>query len=1077
MAREVTFKLNLKVDGKDVVKKLTVDMEELQRAIGETKSKAEQVAASFVKFNQATEFAQNLSSSIAQASDALNSLTAESRSFGGAMAAANTMAGKSGEEFSNMKDQVSELSHTIPIARDELANGLYQVISNGVPEDNWIQYLEQSARASVGGIADLGETVKVTSTIIKNYGMAWSDAGSIQDKIQLTAKNGVTSFEQLAQALPRVTSNAATLGVSIDELMATFSTLTGVSGNTAEVSTQLAAIFTALIKPSSEASEMAQQMGIQFDAAAIKAAGGMSQFLTSLDKSVKQYAASSGMLEQEIYGKLFGSAESLRAITPLTNQLADKFRENVAEMQNSAGTIDEAFNTMSSTGSATLQTLNNKLGEYTDIIQGSIGNVSPYLNCFTQISLLSTSLLTLGRSFLAVATSVKVTTVAVAAYNKAIVIALSVSTAPLVAMAAALGVLAVGYSNVKSRMEDTDRKARELRETIADMKKKQDENVASIRRYLAVAQDATKKTWDRKNAIYKLQQLYPDYFKNLDIATAKQYNIEKAVNAANRAYRNQLVLIAKQAKAEYEKSKTLYGKGPSGAMMVGSTPGLQTMMDKQELAEIEAKKKAWEEAEKAVKDYDKEMGKAQPTKNKPNGNNPPSKPKDTPVGKMSYQQVADAIEKTTNKLKAAAPGSKEAKQLDDYNKKLQARKKILEATYSSLNTNKSKGNKSEPKFYKDPKTSEQYEKNINYYQGKLTDKNTAEDQRLRKQIQLWKDKKAAIDAANLAAERPLKLDSVDAYNKDIGILQQMVSLSIDPDEGKKLQKQLEAETRELGMLKMKLAIEVAPEIEVKKSKKVVTQKIGDQMDDFLKKYENKPIAIDMTTNIKQQDLERIRSLFNIDTSNFESVKSSISSIKDIVNPTAQGFATAGASCEALGGAMQQLGADSAAAKAGMVMAAIGQIALSFAQALNSASSNWVTWLAFGIAGTAQMVSMIATISKFATGGIVGGNQTSGDNVLVRVNSGEMILNAAQQARLFALANGAAVYGASAQVGSDFSRNASVPAVSVQSERLQSIMSESNTAQKMKVDWRLRGRDLVASIANETRSNRKRSNIR
>lgn len=401
----------------------------------------------------------------------------------------------------------------------------------------------------------------------------------------------MTSFEQLAQALPRVTSNAATLGVSIDELMATFSTLTGVSGNTAEVSTQLAAIFTALVKPSSEASEMAQQMGIQFDAAAIKAAGGLSQFLTSLDKSVKQYAKSSGMLEQEVYGKLFGSEESLRAITPLTNQLADKFRENVASMQNSAGTIDEAFGTMASTGSSTLQMLNNKLGEYTDIIQSSIGNVGPYLNCITQISLLGSSMSTLARSFYAVATSAKVSAAAVSLYNKAIAIALGVSTAPLVAMAAALGVLAVGYSNVKDRMEDTDREARALRETIADMKKKQDESVESIRKYLPVAQDATKSVKDRKDAIIKLKQLYPDYFKNLDIATSKQYNIEKAVNAANRAYRRQLVLIAKQAKAEYEKAKALRGNGQSGAMMVGSTPGLQTLMDKQELAEIEAKKR------------------------------------------------------------------------------------------------------------------------------------------------------------------------------------------------------------------------------------------------------------------------------------------------------------------------------------------------------------------------------------------------------------------------------------------------------------------------------------------------------
>lgn len=133
----------------------------------------------------------------------------------------------------------------------------------------------------------------------------------MQDKIQTTAKNGVTSFEQLAAALPRVTGSAATLGVSVDELMAAFATLTGVTGNTAEVSTQLNAVFTALTKPSSEAMQLAKQMGIEFDAAAIKAAGGMRNFLTQLDADISDYASKRGMLEQEIYGRLFGSAEGV----------------------------------------------------------------------------------------------------------------------------------------------------------------------------------------------------------------------------------------------------------------------------------------------------------------------------------------------------------------------------------------------------------------------------------------------------------------------------------------------------------------------------------------------------------------------------------------------------------------------------------------------------------------------------------------------------------------------------------------------------------------------------------------------
>ena len=385
MAKEIKFNVKLVVDGKEQLVTATSTAEELRRVLDSAKTSSQKLNAALVNFNQAVMAANNVTNAISQISGALNGVTEESRSFSAAMNAANTMAGKSGEDFARLKGQVAELSKSIPVVRDELANGLYQVISNGVPEDNWIAFLQKSAKASVGGIADLGETVKVTSTVIKNYGLAWDSAESVQDKIQLTAKNGVTSFEQLAQALPRVTGNAATLGVSIDELMATFATLTGVSGNTNEVATQMAAIFTALVKPSSEASKMAQQMGIEFDAAAIKAAGGMRNFLTDLDKNVKAYASKSGMLEQEIYGKLFGSAESLRALGPLTGQLADKFNENVEAMKGSAGTIDDAFSIMSSSGAASLQILKNKFAEVGDAIASTMGGIMPVLNITAQI--------------------------------------------------------------------------------------------------------------------------------------------------------------------------------------------------------------------------------------------------------------------------------------------------------------------------------------------------------------------------------------------------------------------------------------------------------------------------------------------------------------------------------------------------------------------------------------------------------------------------------------------------------------------------------------------------------------------
>jgi hypothetical protein len=71
----------------------------------------------------------------------------------------------------------------------------------------------------------------------------------------------------------------------------------------------------------------------------------------------------------------------------------------------------------------------------------------------------------------------------------------------------------------------------------------------------------------------------------------------------------------------------------------------------------------------------------------------------------------------------------------------------------------------------------------------------------------------------------------------------------------------------------------------------------------------------------------------------------------------------------------------------------------------ASSAGWALWGAVAI-GAAIMAAVLAFADGFAAGGIVGGNSFTGDKVLTRVNSGEMILNQAQQARLFEMANGA-----------------------------------------------------------------------
>lgn len=117
--------------------------------------------------------------------------------------------------------------------------------------------------------------------------------------------------------------------------------------------------------------------------------------------------------------------------------------------------------------------------------------------------------------------------------------------------------------------------------------------------------------------------------------------------------------------------------------------------------------------------------------------------------------------------------------------------------------------------------------------------------------------------------------------------------------------------------------------------------------------------------------------------------------------------SAASAIQSVGSAFSQI-EDPAAKVAGIVAQAIATVASAYAQALAtdwSTKSNIWAFIAAAAASTASMVTTIATIHSatgFAEGGIVPGNNFSGDNlhtVDYGINSGELILNRSQQSTI------------------------------------------------------------------------------
>ena len=102
--------------------------------------------------------------------------------------------------------------------------------------------------------------------------------------------------------------------------------------------------------------------------------------------------------------------------------------------------------------------------------------------------------------------------------------------------------------------------------------------------------------------------------------------------------------------------------------------------------------------------------------------------------------------------------------------------------------------------------------------------------------------------------------------------------------------------------------------------------------------------------------------------------------------------------------ISQLTGDENIAIMGIIGQAVANIALSFSKAMASHKSITIwDWIGAAATGLATMVSIIGTIKQqtagYATGGVIGGNSYTGDNLLVRVNSKERILTAKQNKAL------------------------------------------------------------------------------
>lgn len=238
-------------------------------------------------------------------------------------------------------ESVKQLAISTGASTELLTDGLYQVVSAFGDTADSMDILEIASKGAIAGNSTVTDSVNLLSAVTKGYGDTSAEANKkASDLAFLTVKLGQTTFPELASSMGAVIPLASAMKVSQEELFGAMATLTGVTGGTSEVTTQLRGVIQGMMKPTADMAKTMAGLGYESGQAMIESLG-LQGTLDTLKDAV-------GGSDTE-FAKLFGSVEAVNAILALTGSQSENFTEKTLAMMDASGSTEEAFEKMSAT--------------------------------------------------------------------------------------------------------------------------------------------------------------------------------------------------------------------------------------------------------------------------------------------------------------------------------------------------------------------------------------------------------------------------------------------------------------------------------------------------------------------------------------------------------------------------------------------------------------------------------------------------------------------------------------------------------------------------------------------------------
>lgn len=252
------------------------------------------------------------------------------------------LVGASTDDLALMREAALDLAGEAGKSPQELGDALFFLQSAGLDAKTSIDALNASAKASAAGLGETAQVADAVSSAVNAYGSEALSAMEATDVLTATVREGKLEASELAPALGRVIPVAQSMGVEFHEVGAAIAGMTRTGLDSAEAVTALRAFMTQIIKPTSQARDRLEALGISV--AAVRSTlrdDGLLEAMRLLHAQVGDNA--------DALGDVIPNVRALSGFLNLMGQDAEAVDEIFAGVENSTGATDAAFEAMADT--------------------------------------------------------------------------------------------------------------------------------------------------------------------------------------------------------------------------------------------------------------------------------------------------------------------------------------------------------------------------------------------------------------------------------------------------------------------------------------------------------------------------------------------------------------------------------------------------------------------------------------------------------------------------------------------------------------------------------------------------------